>query len=163
MKDDATVIPGPQRKSIITMVLKVKYVSLVTLLCSIALSGCAITVSELKSRQSSYDGSFTSMTGPSDTYRTLRDMARQCLEYEALLGNPVIVLSEFDGERKEGEINQKLLSDGLLINNTLIEIESHDHDKAKVSLYTTKNILSTGIRSPNISDIKRWADGERTC
>lgn len=89
-------------------------------------------------------------------------MARQCLEYEALLGNPVIVFSEFDGERKEGEINQKLLADGLLINNTLIEIESHD-DKAKVSLYTTKNILSTGIRSPNISDIKRWAKGERTC
>ena len=144
------------------MALKVKYVALVTLLCSIVLSGCAITVSELKSRQSSYDGSFTSMTGPSDTYRTLRDMARQCLEYEALLGNPVIVLSEFDGERKEGEINQKLLADGLLINNTLIEIESHD-DKAKVSLYTTKNILSTGIRSPNISDIKRWAKGERTC
>ena len=162
MKDNATVLPGPQRKSIITMALKVKYVALVTLLCSIVLSGCAITVSELKSRQSSYDGSFTSMTGPSDTYRTLRDMARQCLEYEALLGNPVIVLSEFDGERKEGEINQKLLADGLLINNTLIEIESHD-DKAKVSLYTTKNILSTGIRSPNISDIKRWAKGERTC
>ncbi|WP_049759326.1 hypothetical protein [Enterobacter sp. 638] len=144
------------------MELKVKYVALATLLCSIALSGCAITVSELKSSHSSYDGSFTSLTGPSDTYRTLRDMARQCLEYEALLGNPVIVFSEFDGERKEGEINQKLLADGLLINNTLIEIESHD-DKAKVSLYTTKNILSTGIRSPNISDIKRWADGERTC
>ena len=90
-------------------------------------------------------------------------MARQCLEYEALLGNPVIVLSEFDGERKEGEINQKLLAEGLLINNTLIEIESQDDDKAKVSLYTTKNILSTGIRSPNISDIKRWVDGERTC
>ncbi|ATG00953.1 MULTISPECIES: hypothetical protein [Lelliottia] len=145
------------------MELKVKYLALATLLFSISLSGCAITVSELKSSRSSYDGSFTSMTGPSDTYRTLRYMARQCLEYEALMGNPVIVLSEFDGERKEGEINQKLLAEGLLINNTLIEIESQDDDKAKVSLYTTKNILSTGIRSPNISDIKRWVDGERTC
>lgn len=140
-----------------------KYLALATLLFSISLSGCAITVSELKSSRSSYDGSFTSMTGSSDTYRTLRYMARQCLEYEALMGNPVIVLSEFDGERKEGEINQKLLAEGLLINNTLIEIESQDNDKAKVSLYTTKNILSTGIRSPNISDIKRWVDGERTC
>lgn len=140
-----------------------KYLALATLLFSISLSGCAITVSELKSSRSSYDGSFTSMTGSSDTYRTLRYMARQCLEYEALMGNPVIVLSEFDGERKEGEINQKLLAEGLLINNTLIEIESHDDDKAKVSLYTTKNILSTGIRSPNISDIKRWVDGEKTC
>ena len=140
-----------------------KYLALATLLFSISLSGCAITVSELKSSRSSYDGSFTSMTGSPDTYRTLRYMARQCLEYEALLGNPVIVLSEFDGERKEGEINQKLLAEGLLINNTLIEIESQDDDKAKVSLYTTKNILSTGIRSPNISDIKRWADGERPC
>ena len=140
-----------------------KYLALATLLFSISLSGCAITVSELKSSRSSYDGSFTSMTGSSDTYLTLRYMARQCLEYEALLGNPVIVLSEFDGERKEGEINQKLLAEGLLINNTLIEIESQDDDKAKVSLYTTKNILSTGIRSPNISDIKRWVDGERTC
>ena len=140
-----------------------KYLALATLLFSISLSGCAITVSELKSSRSSYDGSFTSMTGPSDTYRTLRYMARQCLEYEALLGNPVIVLSEFDGERKEGEINQKLLAEGLLINNTLIEIESQDDDKAKVSLYTTKNILSVGIRSPNISDIKRWADGDRAC
>ncbi len=140
-----------------------KYLALATLLFSISLSGCAITVSELKSSRSSYDGSFTSMTGSSDTYRTLRYMARQCLEYEALMGNPVIVLSEFDGERKEGEINQKLLAEGLLINNTLIEIESQDDDKAKVSLYTTKNILSTGIRSPNISDIKRWVDGERTC
>lgn len=140
-----------------------KYLLLATLLFSVSLSGCAITVSELKSSRSSYDGSFTSMTGSSDTYRTLRYMARQCLEYEVLLGNPVIVLSEFDGERKEGEINQKLLAEGLLINNTLIEIESHDDDKAKVSLYTTKNILSTGIRSPNISDIKRWVDGERTC
>lgn len=140
-----------------------KYLALANLLFSISLSGCAITVSELKSSRSSYDGSFTSMTGSSDTYLTLRYMARQCLEYEALLGNPVIVLSEFDGERKEGEINQKLLAEGLLINNTLIEIESQDDDKAKVSLYTTKNILSTGIRSPNISDIKRWADGERTC
>jgi hypothetical protein len=145
------------------MELKVKYLALATLLFSISLSGCAITVSELKSSRSSYDGSFTSMTGSPDTYRTLRYMARQCLEYEALLGNPVIVLSEFDGERKEGEINQKLLAEGLLINNTLIEIESQDDDKAKVSLYTTKNILSTGIRSPNISDIKRWADGERPC
>ena len=140
-----------------------KYLALATLLFSISLSGCAITVSELKSSRSSYDGSFTSMTGSSDTYLTLRYMARQCLEYEALLGNPVIVLSEFDGERKEGEINQKLLAEGLLINNTLIEIESQDDDKAKVSLYTTKNILSTGIRSPNINDIKRWVDGERTC
>lgn len=140
-----------------------KYLALATLLFSISLSGCAITVSELKSSRSSYDGSFTSITGSSDTYRTLRYMARQCLEYEALMGNPVIVLSEFDGERKEGEINQKLLAEGLLINNTLIEIESQDDDKAKVSLYTTKNILSTGIRSPNISDIKRWVDGERTC
>ncbi len=140
-----------------------KYLALATLLFSVSLSGCAITVSELKSSRSSYDGSFTSMTGSSDTYLTLRYMARQCLEYEALLGNPVIVLSEFDGERKEGEINQKLLAEGLLINNTLIEIESQDDDKAKVSLYTTKNILSTGIRSPNISDIKRWVDGERTC
>ncbi|MBL5964881.1 hypothetical protein I7V30_06310 [Lelliottia amnigena] len=145
------------------MELKVKYLALATLLFSVSLSGCAITVSELKSSRSSYDGSFTSMTGSSDTYLTLRYMARQCLEYEALLGNPVIVLSEFDGERKEGEINQKLLAEGLLINNTLIEIESQDDDKAKVSLYTTKNILSTGIRSPNISDIKRWVDGERTC
>ena len=140
-----------------------KYLALATLLFSISLSGCAITVSELKSSRSSYDGSFTSMAGPSDTYRTLRYMARQCLEYEALMGNPVIVLSEFDGERKEGEINQKLLAEGLLINNTLIEIESQDDDKAKVSLYTTKNILSVGIRSPNISDIKRWADGDRAC
>ena len=57
-------------------------------------------------------------------------MARQCLEYEAYSGNPVIVLSEFDGERNEGEINQKLLAQGLLINNTLIEIERHDGDKA---------------------------------
>ena len=80
------------------MELTVKYLTLATLLCSILLSGCAITVSDLKSSQSSYDGSFTSMAGPSDTYRTLRHMARQCLEYEAYSGNPVIVLSEFDGE-----------------------------------------------------------------
>ncbi|MEB6540930.1 hypothetical protein MXM81_17775 [Serratia plymuthica] len=140
-----------------------KYLTLSTLLFSISISGCAITISELKSGQSSYDGSFTSKTKPSDTYRTLRHMARQCLEYEAYSGNPVIVLSEFDGERNEGEINQKLLAQGLLINNTLIEIERNDGDKAQVSLYTTKNILSVGIRSPNISDIKRWADGDRAC
>lgn len=90
-------------------------------------------------------------------------MARQCLEYESYSGNPVIVLSEFDGESKEGEITQKLLSEGLLINNMLIQIESDDGDKAKISLYTTKNILSTGIRSPKVSDIKRWAEGDRTC
>ncbi|AVJ17506.1 hypothetical protein ACOMDM_21630 [Serratia plymuthica] len=145
------------------MELKLKYLTLSTLLFSISISGCAITISELKSGQSSYDGSFTSKTKPSDTYRTLRHMARQCLEYEAYSGNPVIVLSEFDGERNEGEINQKLLAQGLLINNTLIEIERNDGDKAQVSLYTTKNILSVGIRSPNISDIKRWADGDRAC
>jgi len=139
-----------------------KYMALV-LLFSVLISGCAITVSELKSSQSSFDGNFTSKTGPSDTYRTLRHMARQCLEYESYSGNPVIVLSEFDGERKEGEINQKFLAEGLLINNTLIEIESHDGDNAKVSLYTTKNILSVGIKSPKISDIKRWAGGDRTC
>lgn len=75
----------------------------------------------------------------------------------------MIVFSEFDGERKEGEITQKFLSEGLLINNTLIEIESHEGEKAMISLYTTKNILSTGIRSPNMNDIKRWADGDRTC
>lgn len=140
-----------------------KYVALASLLFSLSLSGCAITVSELKSSQSSFDGSFTSKTGPSDTYRTIRRMARQCLEYEAYSGNPVIVLSEFDSERKKGEINQKLLSQGLLINNTLIEIENHDGDNAQVSLYTTKNLLSTGIRSPKISDIKRWAGGDKTC
>lgn len=141
-----------------------KYLTLATLLCSILLSGCAITVSDLKSSQSSYDGSFTSMAGPSDTYRTLRHMARQCLEYEAYSGNPVIVLSEFDGERKEGEINQKFLADGLLINNTFIQIERQDDNKkAKVSLYTTKNMLSTGIRSPKITDIRRWAGGDKTC
>lgn len=140
-----------------------KYLALATILFSILLSGCAITVSDLKNSKSSLDGSFISKTGSSDTYRTLRHMARQCLEYEAYSGNPVIVLSEFDGERKEGEITQKLLSEGLLINNTLIEIESHDGDKAMISLYTTKNILSVGIRSPNMRDIKRWADGDRTC
>ncbi|MHB9327829.1 hypothetical protein ACP3S7_09800 [Phytobacter ursingii] len=146
------------------MALTVKYLTLATLLCSILLSGCAITVSDLKSSQSSYDGSFTSMAGPSDTYRTLRHMARQCLEYEAYSGNPVIVLSEFDGERKEGEINQKFLADGLLINNTFIQIERQDDNKkAKVSLYTTKNMLSTGIRSPKITDIRRWAGGDKTC
>ncbi|WP_172399077.1 hypothetical protein [Kluyvera intermedia] len=146
------------------MELTVKYLTLATLLCSILLSGCAITVSDLKSSQSSYDGSFTSMAGPSDTYRTLRHMARQCLEYEAYSGNPVIVLSEFDGERKEGEINQKFLADGLLINNTFIQIERQDDNKkAKVSLYTTKNMLSTGIRSPKITDIRRWAGGDKTC
>ncbi len=146
------------------MALTVKYLTLATLLCSILLSGCAITVSDLKSSQSSYDGSFTSVTGPSDTYRTLRHMARQCLEYEAYSGNPVIVLSEFDGERKEGEINQKFLADGLLINNTFIQIERQDDNKkAKVSLYTTKNMLSTGIRSPKITDIRRWAGGDKTC
>ncbi|WCG81731.1 hypothetical protein O1Q74_12325 [Pectobacterium sp. A5351] len=90
-------------------------------------------------------------------------MARQCLEYQSYSGNPVIVFSEFDGERQEGEINQKFLSEGLLINNTLIEIANHGGDKAKINLYTTKNILSTGIRSPNISDIKRWTDGDRAC
>ncbi|MBP2156417.1 hypothetical protein J2067_004109 [Erwinia rhapontici] len=140
-----------------------KYLALATLLFSISLSGCAITVSDLKNSESSLDGSFISKTGSSDTYRTLRHIARQCLEYESYSGNPVIVFSEFDGERKEGEITQKLVSEGLLINNTLIEIESHDGDKAKISLYTTKNILSTGIRSPNISDIKRWTDGDRAC
>ncbi|NNS07756.1 MULTISPECIES: hypothetical protein [Erwinia] len=142
---------------------KLKYLALATLLFSISLSGCAITVSDLKNSESSLDGSFISKTGSSDTYRTLRHIARQCLEYESYSGNPVIVFSEFDGERKEGEITQKLVSEGLLINNTLIEIESHDGDKAKISLYTTKNILSTGIRSPNISDIKRWTDGDRAC
>ncbi|BCQ35547.1 MULTISPECIES: hypothetical protein [Erwinia] len=142
---------------------KLKYLALATVLFSISLSGCAITVSDLKNSESSLDGSFISKTGSSDTYRTLRHIARQCLEYESYSGNPVIVFSEFDGERKEGEITQKLVSEGLLINNTLIEIESHDGDKAKISLYTTKNILSTGIRSPNISDIKRWTDGDRAC
>jgi len=142
---------------------KLKYLALATLLFSISLSGCAITVSDLKNSKTSLDGSFISKTGSSDTYRTLRHIARQCLEYESYSGNPVIVFSEFDGERKEGEITQKLVSEGLLINNTLIEIESHDGDKAKISLYTTKNILSTGIRSPNISDIKRWTDGDRAC
>ncbi|NQS87836.1 hypothetical protein HO175_21275 [Pantoea allii] len=145
------------------MELKVKYVALTSLLFSLSLSGCAITVSELKSSQSSFDGSFVSKAGSSDTYRTIRLMARQCLEYEAYSGNPVIVLSEFDGERKKGEINQKFLSQGLLINNTLIEIESPNGDHAQVSLYTTKNLLSTGIRSPKISDIKRWAEGDKTC
>lgn len=140
-----------------------KYLPLVTIVFSISLSGCAITVSDLKNSESSLDGSFISKTGASDTYRTLRYMARQCLEYQSYSGNPVIVFSEFDGERQEGEINQKFLSEGLLINNTLIEIENHGGDKAKINLYTTKNILSTGIRSPNISDIKRWADGDRTC
>ncbi len=140
-----------------------KYVVLASLLISLSLSGCAITVSELKSSQSSFDGSFVSKAGSSDTYRTLRYMARQCLEYEAYSGNPVIVMSEFDGERKAGEINQKFLSQGLLINNTLIEIESRDGGNAQVSLYTTKNVLSTGIRSPKIIDIKRWADGDKTC
>lgn len=140
-----------------------KFVALASLLFSLSLSGCAITVSELKSSHSSFDGSFMSNTGSFDTYRTIRHMARQCLEYEAYSGNPVIVLSEFDGERKKGEINQKLLSQGLLINNTLIEIESRDGDNAQVSLYTTKNLLSTGIRSPKISDIKRWAGGDKTC
>ncbi|SCX39227.1 hypothetical protein SAMN02927897_00500 [Kosakonia sacchari] len=140
-----------------------KYVALASLLFSLSLSGCAITVSELKSSQSSFDGSFVSKTGSSDTYRTIRHMARQCLEYEAYSGNPVIVLSEFDGERQTGEINQKFLSQGLLINNTLIEIENRDGDNAQVSLYTTKNLLSTGIRSPKISDIKRWAGGDKTC
>ncbi|MBK4727038.1 hypothetical protein [Pantoea agglomerans] len=142
---------------------KLKYLALATVLFSISLSGCAITVSDLKNSETSLDGSFISKTGSSDTYRTLRHIARQCLEYESYSGNPVIVFSEFDGERKEGEITQKLVSEGLLINNTLIEIESHDGDKAKISLYTTKNILSTGIRSPNISDIKRWTDGDRAC
>ncbi|MBY6256092.1 hypothetical protein K3G69_06175 [Phytobacter diazotrophicus] len=145
------------------MELKVKYLSLATLFFSIFMSGCAITVSDLKSSQSSFDGSFTSQTGPSDTYRTLRHMARQCLEYEAYSGNPVIVLSEFDAEHKEGEINQKFLADGLLINNTLIQVESQGSDNAKVSLYTTKNILSVGIRSPKIGDIKRWTGGDKTC
>lgn len=140
-----------------------KYVVLASLLISLSLSGCAITVSELKSSQSSFDGSFVSKAGSSDTYRTLRYMARQCLEYEAYSGNPVIVISEFDGDRKNGEINQKFLSQGLLINNTLIEIESRDGGNAQVSLYTTKNVLSTGIRSPKIIDIKRWADGDKTC
>lgn len=140
-----------------------KYLALATLLFSLSLSGCAITVSDLKNSKSSLDGSFISKTGSSDTYRTLRHMTRQCLEYESYSGNPVIVLSEFDAERKEGEITQKLLSEGLLINNMLIQIESDDGDKAKISLYTTKNILSTGIRSPKVSDIKRWADGDRTC
>ncbi len=140
-----------------------KYVALASLLFSLSLSGCAITGSELKSSQSSFDGSFVSKTGSSDTYRTIRHMARQCLEYEAYSGNPVIVLSEFDGERQTGEINQKFLSQGLLINNTLIEIENRDGDNAQVSLYTTKNLLSTGIRSPKISDIKRWAGGDKTC
>lgn len=145
------------------MELKVKYVALASLLFSLSLSGCAITVGELKSSQSSFDGSFVSKTGSSDTYRTIRYMARQCLEYEAYSGNPVIVLSEFDGERQTGEINQKFLSQGLLINNTLIEIESRDGDNAQASLYTTKDLLSTGIRSPKISDIKRWAGGDKTC
>lgn len=140
-----------------------KYLALATLLFSLSLSGCAITVSDLKNSKSSLDGSFISKTGSSDTYRTLRHMTRQCLEYESYSGNPVIVLSEFDAELKEGEITQKLLSEGLLINNTLIQIESDDGDKAKISLYTTKNILSTGIRSPKVSDIKRWAEGDRTC
>ncbi|MBC3947068.1 hypothetical protein H8S21_17250 [Erwinia persicina] len=142
---------------------KLKYLPLATLLFSLSLSGCAITVSDLKNSKSSLDGSFISKKGSSDTYRTLRHMTRQCLEYESYSGNPVIVLSEFDAERKEGEITQKLLSEGLLINNTLIQIESDDGDKAKISLYTTKNILSTGIRSPKVSDIKRWAEGDRTC
>lgn len=142
---------------------KLKYLALATLLFSLSLSGCAITVSDLKNSKSSLDGSFISKTGSSDTYRTLRHMTRQCLEYESYSGNPVIVLSEFDAELKEGEITQKLLSEGLLINNTLIQIESDDGDKAKISLYTTKNILSTGIRSPKVSDIKRWAEGDRTC
>ncbi|WBU47748.1 hypothetical protein PF050_14790 [Kosakonia pseudosacchari] len=145
------------------MELKVKYVALASLLFLLSLSGCAITVGELKSSQSSFDGSFVSKTGSSDTYRTIRNMARQCLEYEAYSGNPVIVLSEFDAERQTGEINQKFLSQGLLINNTLIEIESRDGDNAQVSLYTTKDLLSTGIRSPKISDIKRWAGGDETC
>ncbi|KFX21190.1 hypothetical protein JV35_08375 [Pectobacterium betavasculorum] len=142
---------------------KLKYLGIATILFSISLSGCAITVSDLKNNKSSLDGSFISKTGSSDTYRTLRLMARQCLEYQSYSGNPVIVLSEFDSERKIGEINQKLLSEGLFINNTLIEIENYGGDKAKISLYTTKNILSTGIRSPNISDIKRWTDGDRAC
>ena len=145
------------------MELKLKYLALPILLLSISISGCAITVSELKNSHSSYDGSFTSKKTPFDIYRNLRLMARQCLEYETYIGKPVIVLSEFSDERSEGEINQKLLSEGLLINNALIEIERHDANKAQVRLYTTKNILSVGTRSPKISDVKRWADGDRNC
>jgi hypothetical protein len=156
-------MPARRRAHTRTMELKLKYLSLPILVFSISISGCAITVSELKSSHSSYDGSFTSEKTPSDTYRNLRLMARQCLEHETYTGKPVIVLSEFSDERSEGEINQKLLSEGLLINNALIEIERHDANKAQVRLYTTKSILSVGARSPKISDIKRWADGDINC
>ncbi|MBZ7707970.1 hypothetical protein FML30_27415 [Klebsiella oxytoca] len=57
------------------MELKEKYVTLASLLFSFSLSGCAITVSELKSRHSSFDGSFMSKAKSSDTYRTIRHIS----------------------------------------------------------------------------------------
>jgi len=129
----------------------------------VLLSGCVTnTVSELRNDTANFDGSIDSDRNAQQVYRSLRDMAKSCLEH-APMGTPVTTEGEFDGDLKNGQIRQRMVAQNVLLNMTVIDVTSVSDSKSLVKLYSVKGWLAIGTNIPKTDDIARWANGDSVC
>jgi len=127
------------------------------------LTGCVTnTASELRRDPTSFDGQVNVARTPEDTYRMIREISRECLE-QAPLGTPVISEGDFDVQTKTGQILQRMIAQGVLLNMTIIDLYPADSGGTNLKLYTIKGWKSIGVDMPTKDDLVRWISGDKTC
>jgi len=127
------------------------------------LVGCYTnTVSELRNDPASFDGIIQVDRTPEDTYRALREMARECLE-QAPLGTPVVSEGDFDSLIRTGQIRQRMTAQGVLLYMTVIDVSLNEQERTSLKLYTMKGSKSIGVHMPTKADLVRWINGNKKC
>lgn len=136
---------------------------LVTLIAAIVLTGCAYSMSELKTESKNLTGKIESDKNYQEVYRTLLNMSKECLEHTSL-SSEVTISGDLYHDIREGQIRQRLSGGGILIATSAIDIKALEDKRTEVTLYTVKsNWYGFGIITPGIDDVARWINGDRNC
>lgn len=135
---------------------------LLLLATALLTTACTNTPTDLLTHPKSFDGDVQSRFKAQTTYRNIREAARVCLE-SSPMGTPITVDSEFDTEVQEGQVNLRMIAQGVRLNLSIISVRKTSDTSSKVSLYTLKGFSTIGTRRPSIQNVERWASGDKSC
>ena len=128
----------------------------------LSITSCTNTPTDLLTHPKSFDGEVQSGLNAQTTYRNIREAARVCLE-SSPMGTPVTVDSEFDTQMQEGQVNLRMIAQGVRLNLSIISVRKVSDSSSRISLYTLKGFSTIGTRRPSIRNVERWASGDKSC